>query len=148
MYESNSFKGSSLRSQQLKRELPLYIPNDQEIDAMLKCLGVVKLDDIFSHIPPHFIFEHDPNNCQCRESARNFPKRLPYYELIDHVQSVAKKNRIRTSFIGDGLKHYTTPDIVPLVAQVRGLTTAYTPSQPERCQGTLHSLRIYFTSLC
>ena len=50
------------------------------------------------------------------------------------------KNNIKTSFVGDALKNYSVPDIVSYVCSLRGLTTAYTPYQPERSQGTLWSL--------
>ena len=54
---------------------------------------------------------------------------------------------MRPSFIGDGLKCYRIPEICQQVSQIRGLTTAYTPYQPERSQGTLTSLWIYASAL-
>ncbi|MDO9183521.1 MAG: aminomethyl-transferring glycine dehydrogenase subunit GcvPB, partial [Bacteriovorax sp.] len=53
----------------------------------------------------------------------------------------------KTCFIGDGLKNYKVQEIVPYVCNLRGLTTAYTPYQPERSQGTLNTLWIYSSAL-
>ena len=56
---------------------------------------------------------------------------------------MAEKNRILPSFLGDGLPDVSLARCVEGICQVRGLTTAYTPYQPERSQGTLISLWIY-----
>jgi glycine dehydrogenase len=60
---------------------------------------------------------------------------------------LAKKNNPLCSFLGDGLKDYQVPEIVGKVCALRGLTTAYTPYQPERSQGTLWTLWLYSSSL-
>src|SRR5690606_23718516 len=72
---------------------------------------------------------------------------LPYNDLIAHMEGIAAKNNLKTCFIGDGLKNYKVQDIVPYVCDLRGLTTAYTPYQPERSQGTLQTLWIYSSAL-
>ena len=70
-------------------------------------------------------------------------KSIQHGELSQHVEEISNKNKIKTSFIGDGIKNYKVPKISSFVANVRGLSTAYTPYQPERSQGTLQSLWIY-----
>ncbi|MBI2520173.1 MAG: aminomethyl-transferring glycine dehydrogenase subunit GcvPB [Bdellovibrio sp.] len=119
----------------LERELrPYYIgARDQEIDQMLKEVGFKYLDDLFAHIPQEVKFKGPVGLGQA----------LSYEELLNHVTQVGKKNRMPLSFIGDGLPHYKIPDLVSFVCNIRGLTTAYTPYQPERSQGTLHSLWAY-----
>ena len=64
----------------------------------------------------------------------------PYNQLLAHVVG---GNSLPLSFIGDGLPYYKIPELVSFVCDIRGLTTAYTPYQPERSQGTLHSLWAY-----
>src|SRR5690606_33740485 len=68
---------------------------------------------------------------------------LSYQELIAHVNEVANKNNTKLSFLGDGLPQYKVTEVVEPVSNIRGLTTAYTPYQPERSQGTLQTLWIY-----
>src|SRR5690606_7052807 len=57
--------------------------------------------------------------------------------------NLSQKNHPRLSFLGDGLPHYRVPEVVPHILGIRNLTTAYTPYQPERSQGTLTSIWIY-----
>ena len=123
----------------LPRELaPDYISaTDQEINEMLSEIGLSKLEDLYSHIPQDIKFQTTPEICE----------KLDYLPLIDHVKKIAEKNKIKTSFIGDGLKNYKVMDIVNHVSNVRGLATAYTPYQPERSQGTLTSLYLYSSAL-
>ena len=63
------------------------------------------------------------------------------------MERLARKNTLRSSFLGHALKHYRQPDLIPFVCNIRGLTTAYTPYQPERSQGTLWSLWMYSSCL-
>ena len=120
--------------EKLKRELkPFYIGADEkDIQEMLKTLGLSKLDDLYQHIGPEVIMDHIP-----------MQKHLSYEELIAHVNDLAKKNNRKLSFLGDGLPQYKVTEVVGPVCSIRGLTTAYTPYQPERSQGTLQTLGIY-----
>lgn len=118
----------------LKRELkPFYIGADnKDIEEMLKFLGLSKLDDLYSHIDESVKMESVP-----------MPKHLSYEELIADVNQIASKNHSKISFLGDGLPNYKVTDVVGPICSIRGLTTAYTPYQPERSQGTLQTLWIY-----
>jgi len=120
--------------EKLKRELkPFYIgADDKDIEEMLKFLGLKSLEDLYSHIDDSVKMASVP-----------MPKHLSYEELIATVNEVARKNKIKTSFLGDGLPNYKVTDVVGPICNIRGLTTAYTPYQPERSQGTLQTLWIY-----
>jgi glycine dehydrogenase len=120
--------------EKLKRELkPFYIGTDEkDIQEMLKELGLKTLDDLYAHISPDVKMTSIPMN-----------KHMSYEELIAHVNDVAHKNKLKLSFLGDGLPQYKVTDVVSPVCGIRGLTTAYTPYQPERSQGTLQTLWIY-----
>lgn len=120
--------------EKLKRELkPFYIgPDDKDISEMLKTLGLSRLKDLYSHISDDVKMPSVP-----------LPKHLSYEELIGLVNEVANKNNLKISFLGDGLPQYKVTDVVGPVCSIRGLTTAYTPYQPERSQGTLQTLWIY-----
>jgi glycine dehydrogenase len=123
----------------LKRELKdNYISaTDTEIKEMLSTLSLENCDQLFDHIPENVKFE----------TAPNVVKKYKYDELIVHLQSLSKKNKTPLSFIGDGVKNYKIPEIGSYVCNIRGLTTAYTPYQPERSQGTLQTLWMYSSAL-
>lgn len=120
--------------EKLKRELkPFYIGADEkDINEMLKSLGLSNLEDLYSHIDDSVKMTTVP-----------MAKHMSYEELIAHVNEIANKNNQKISFLGDGLPQYKVTDVVGPVCNIRGLTTAYTPYQPERSQGTLQTLWIY-----
>ena len=124
---------------QFPRELaPHYIPADErEIKQMLEAVDANCLDELFSHIDEEIKFSSTPA----------VGKSFEYEELATHLEQMSKRNRPRPCFIGDGLKSYQIPSLCSQVAQIRGLTTAYTPYQPERSQGTLTSLWLYSSAL-
>jgi glycine dehydrogenase len=136
-YQGTSMANIPLNYQpeKLEREMkPFYIgASEADIQAMLKELGMSKLEDLYSHINPAHLFK----------GPIALPKPLQYQELVDHVNTLAQKNKPRPSFISDGLPNYKALDIVGDICSIRGLTTAYTPYQPERSQGTLQTLWIY-----
>lgn len=120
--------------EKLKRELkPFYIGADEkDIQEMLKALGLARLEDLYAHIADDVKMTTVPMD-----------KHMSYEMLIAHVNELANKNKQKTSFLGDGLPQYKVTDVVGPVCNIRGLTTAYTPYQPERSQGTLQTLWIY-----
>jgi glycine dehydrogenase len=122
--------------QSLPRELKRHYisASENDIEAMLQTLGLQRLDDLFEHIPEGVRFK----------SAPEIDKELEYRELIDHVKQLAEKNKLpKASFIGDGLQNYQTTALAKEVLDHRTLTTAYTPYQPERSQGTLMTHWVY-----
>ncbi len=116
-----------------------YIPaTDQEVRDMCAAVGVPDLDALFNHIPP---------DC-CIAPPLALPEELPYEALYEHMVAQSGKNRLPdVSFVGDALPHYAVHDLVPFVAGLRELLTAYTPYQPERSQGTLMTQWLYQSCL-
>lgn len=119
----------------LKRELtPFYISaNDTELNEMYAAIGAKSDRDLFAHIPSELLFKQPPN----------VTANLEYMELATHLANIASMNNPRPGFLGDGVLATKVHEIVPFVANLRGLTTAYTPYQPERSQGTLWTLWVY-----
>lgn len=128
-----------VNSQDLNRELAKnYISaSDEDIKEMLNDLGLNSLDELFSHIKDDVKFSE----------KIALSRGLTYDELVTNLDELAKKNKIPTNFLGDGLPQFKIHDIVPYVCGIRGLTTAYTPYQPERSQGTLNTLWIYSSAI-
>ena len=124
---------------QLPRELTRHYisASDDDIKAMLSALGLERLDDLYADLPQDSLFEKEIN----------IPPGLPYSVLQEHLFQISRKNSKALSFIGDGLAQYRVPEITAHVSNIRGLTTAYTPYQPERSQGTLQTLWIYASAL-
>lgn len=117
-----------------KREhFPYYVGTDKnDIQAMLSSLNINSLEELFSHIPSDVML-----------GEMRMEDHIDHPELKKRIQEIADKNNTPVSFIGDGLQSYKVPAIVEEVCNIRGLTTAYTPYQPERSQGTLQTLWIY-----
>ncbi|MGE9295385.1 MAG: aminomethyl-transferring glycine dehydrogenase subunit GcvPB, partial [Puniceicoccales bacterium] len=111
-----------------------YVPaGEEDTAAMLEKIGLSSLRDLYNHIPAAAF--HD--------GELALPDELGYTETQDALSVLAAKNTVRTNFIGDGLPDYSVNPIVPYVCGIRNLTTAYTPYQPERSQGTLITHWIY-----
>ncbi|MGZ3712522.1 MAG: aminomethyl-transferring glycine dehydrogenase subunit GcvPB, partial [Bdellovibrionota bacterium] len=119
---------------ELPRELARHYicASEGDIQEMLSALDNESLEDLYTHVPQTI-----------RLQNLNIPEELSYPDLLAHMKGLSEKNKPRLSFIGDGLQHYKTPEVVSHVLGIRNLTTAYTPYQPERSQGTLTSIWIY-----
>lgn len=105
-----------------------YIPaSDADIKAMLEAVGKRDLRELYDHLPAAAL----------RQGQLPLPEELDYRQTQERMASIAAKNRIRPSFIGDGLQDFSVHPVVAAVGSIRNLTTAYTPYQPERSQGTL-----------
>jgi glycine dehydrogenase len=137
--ELNSKQSKMETSMITDRELlPFYIgASEEEQKQMLESLDLSNLDQLFKHIPPEVFLD---TKSQALE-------RLNREELKSFFETSAEKNKAMHAFIGDGLPHYELSTIIERICAIRGLTTAYTPYQPERSQGTLISLWIYQTAL-
>ena len=119
----------------LPRELKEYYisASTEDIDGMMKSIGIHSIDALFSHISEDIKFANQ----------LDLPDALSYQELQDAMFEWSSENNVHTSFLGDGLPQFEVPEIVPYVCNIRNLTTSYTPYQPERSQGTLLTHWIY-----
>lgn len=118
----------------LPRELTQdYIPaSPSDIEHMMSALGISSFDQLFNHIPKSLQLD-----------IPNPQPGLDYYQVAEALASIANENKDALSFIADGLPVYKVHPIVDEISSIRRLTTAYTPYQPERGQGTLIALWIY-----
>ena len=116
-----------------------YITNTpEEVEQMLKAIGVNTIDALFADISP----EHRPKSF-------DLPKGLSEYEVVRHVTALSLKNNVHvTPFIGGGYYDHYIPTAVSALTSRGEFYTAYTPYQPECAQGTLQSLFEYQSSMC
>lgn len=137
--EKSNFHKLDFDPTKLPRELTKYYisATDAEIKEMMNTIKAKDFKDLYAHIDSSMHFDKAPVVTEA----------LSYNDLINHMESLSKKNAIKPSFIGDGLKNYKVTGVVPYISALRGLTTAYTPYQPERSQGTLHTLWVYSSTL-
>ena len=110
----------------------------QDVQAMCEALGLGRIEELFSHIPA---------SVRMPESLA-LPEELGYIQLYHHMVEQSRKNHLpQVSFLGDALPQYAVHELVPFVANLRELLTAYTPYQPERSQGTLMTQWLYQSCL-
>lgn len=116
-------------------------PNPGETKKMLDYLGYKDLDEFLSNtIPPHILIKR-----KLRVSpAQGFSEQ----EMINHLHSLANKNKIVKSFIGKGYYGTKLPPVIQRnLLESPQWYTSYTPYQPEISQGRLQSLLNYQTMI-
>ncbi len=116
-----------------------YIANTpEEVQEMLKVVGVKTLDDLFVDIKPSL-----------RPKSFDLPQGLSEYEVVRRVTEMGLKNNIHlVPFIGGGYYDHYIPSAVNALISRGEFYTAYTPYQPECAQGTLQSLFEFQSSIC
>lgn len=133
-----NFKNMQSDLTTLREQARHYIPaSENDVESMLKVVGKARLEDLFDHIPDAVRFKEAPN----------LPDELAYDALRERLQAISEKNIIRSSFLGDGVSDFEPSPVVGPVCDIRNLTTAYTPYQPELSQGTLLAHWIYQCSM-
>jgi glycine dehydrogenase subunit 1 len=116
-----------------------YLPHTPEdIDEMMKTVGVTSLDDLFETIP---------EDCRC-DCEPNLPDALTEWELNDHIDTLCGSMAVSPEykvFMGAGsYEHYIPVSVKHLLGRSE-FVTSYTPYQPEMSQGTLQAIFEYQT---
>ncbi|MDO5759578.1 MAG: aminomethyl-transferring glycine dehydrogenase [Bacteroidota bacterium] len=112
-------------------------PQAQDVEKMLKTIGVSSIEELIDKtIPKQIRLKND----------LNLPLGMNEFEYLNHIKTIASKNKIYKSYIGQG--YYNT--ILPAVLQRNilenpGWYTSYTPYQAEISQGRLEALFTYQT---
>jgi glycine dehydrogenase len=115
-------------------------PSPQEIDDMLRVVGVDSMDALIRETVPDSIRQARPLATGVAVSE---------VDALARLRALADRNQVHTSLIGQGY-HGT---LLPLVIQRNILEspawyTAYTPYQPEISQGRLEALLNFQTMVC
>ncbi len=114
-------------------------PRDTDITEMLKVVDADNLDQLIDETIPADIRLPKP---------LNLDKGMSEYDLLNHMRSLAQKNKIFKSYIGLG--YYNTivpPVILRNVFENPGWYTSYTPYQAEISQGRLEALLNFQTMI-
>ncbi len=112
-------------------------PTEHEIKEMLKVIGASSVDALVDEIVPASIRV---------KNELNTGEALSEQELLQHLHSLAKKNRLFRSFIGCGYYGTFTPTVILRnIMENPGWYTQYTPYQAEIAQGRLEALLNYQT---
>ncbi len=115
-------------------------PSDADISAMLAELEYQSLDELIDATIPENI----------RLGRRlDLPSPLSESEALEHMRSMASKNRICRSMLGMGYHGTITPPVIQRHILENPLWyTPYTPYQAEIAQGRLEALLNFQTMIC
>jgi glycine dehydrogenase subunit 1 len=104
----------------------------QEIEAMLKAIGVGSIEDLFAKVPEKHRFPE-----------LDLPEPLTEMEIASELKEIASANASTDdfiSFLGAGAYNHYIPAAVDMLLRRGEFYTAYTPYQPEVSQGTLQAI--------
>ena len=112
------------------------IGKEQEKE-MLAAVNVSSLDELIDQTIPKTIR---------LKSDLNLPESISEYKFLNRFKSLAQKNQVFRTFIGQGYYNTITPPVILRnVLENPGWYTAYTPYQAEIAQGRLEALINYQT---
>ncbi|MDP4489681.1 MULTISPECIES: aminomethyl-transferring glycine dehydrogenase [Pseudoalteromonas] len=107
-------------------------PSPAQVSEMLSALGVSSVEELIGQTVPASIRLEE--GLQIGESRTEV-------ETLSYLKSVASKNKVFKSYIGQGYHPTHVPHVILRnVLENPGWYTAYTPYQPEIAQGRLESL--------
>ncbi len=107
-------------------------PGGDDIQHMLSAVGVASLDELMDQTVPSAIRRKRPLQAS---------PGLSEHAYLEHVQSLAAKNKVFTSCIGLGYYDCVTPPVILRnVFENPAWYTPYTPYQAEIAQGRLEAL--------
>ena len=110
----------------------------EERREMLEVIGIEQTEDLFHSIPEGVRLERD----------LDIPSAVPEASLLEYFKSLGEKNASTEDygcFLGAGAYNHFIPTIIDSIISRAEFYTAYTPYQPEVCQGTLQAMFEYQT---
>ena len=107
-------------------------PRPEDIEDMLKVVGVSSLDELIEQTVPESIRLKNP---------LDLPAPLTEFEFFSRIKAVASKNKLYRTFIGQGYYDTITPAVIQRnILENPAWYTSYTPYQAEVSQGRLEAL--------
>ena len=115
-------------------------PSPRDIESMLSTVGASSLQVLMSETLPASIRLKAP---------LDLGKALSETDAIAHMRSIAGRNQVFTSLIGQGYSGTILPAVIQRnILENPAWYTAYTPYQPEISQGRLEALFNFQTMIC
>ncbi|MDR1459799.1 MAG: aminomethyl-transferring glycine dehydrogenase [Bacteroidales bacterium] len=113
--------------------------NAAEVEEMLNTIGVSSLEELIDQTIPSKIRLKEPLQLDAP---------MTEYEYLNHIRSLALKNKLYRSYIGMGYYNTISPAVILRnVLENPGWYTSYTPYQAEISQGRLEALLNYQTMI-
>ncbi|MDR2389217.1 MAG: glycine dehydrogenase (aminomethyl-transferring), partial [Tannerellaceae bacterium] len=112
----------------------------EDLPEMLQTIGVRSVDQLIDQtLPPDIRLYQSPQ----------LPEAMTEREYVEHLHELASKNRIFTSYLGQGWYDSVSPaPILRHVLENPVWYTSYTPYQAEVSQGRLEALMNFQTLVC
>jgi len=105
---------------------------DDDIQSMLSTLGCDSLEALMDQVVPEAIRRMEP---------LDVPEAMEESDFLAMMRSIAQKNEVRRSFIGQGYYCTHVPSVIQRnIFENPGWYTQYTPYQAEIAQGRLEAL--------
>ena len=115
-----------------------FIPHSEaDVRAMLKTIGVQRIDDLFDEIPPALLIDE----------LRNVPPGLNEMDVTRLLKERAAQDGTPLNFAGAGAYEHHIPAAVWAIVSRGEFYSAYTPYQAEASQGTLQLIYEYQTMM-
>ena len=112
-------------------------PGGEELNTMLRVIGVDSLDTLIDETIPASIRMKEP---------LKIPPPVGEYKFLQMLRAIAAKNKVYKSMLGQGYYNCITPAVIQRnIFENPGWYTQYTPYQPEISQGRLEALLNYQT---
>lgn len=114
-------------------------PRPDDVEEMLKVIGVKSMDELIEQTVPESI--------RLKEIL-DLPTPLSEDEFLARIKSLARKNKLYRTFIGQGYYDTISPAvIIRNILENPAWYTSYTPYQAEVSQGRLEALLNYQTMI-
>ncbi|KPK83492.1 MAG: glycine dehydrogenase [Bacteroides sp. SM23_62_1] len=114
-------------------------PRSEDIQIMLKKIGIGSLDDLIQQTIPGSIL---------LERELRLPEGMNEQEYLDHIRRIAAKNKLFKTYIGLGYYGTVLPAVIQRnILENPGWYTSYTPYQAEISQGRLEALLNFQTMI-
>lgn len=114
----------------------MFFPHtDSDREAMLRVVGIQKLEELFKDVPEAYRFP-----------TLDLPPAASEMEITQELLEVSGANlttRDLACFLGAGAYNHYIPSVVDAILRRGEFYTAYTPYQPEISQGTLQAIFEY-----
>ncbi len=121
--------------------MPYILNTPEDIEKMLKEIGLSSPEELFNHIPKETKID----------DLSLIPERKSELEVSNTLNALAKRNKSinkLNSFLGAGLYDHYVPCALKHLVYRSEFYTSYTPYQPECSQGILQAIYEYQSFIC